>query len=156
MHVWFRERWRRFREWLRKELASHLEPRRIFWALFLGVFIGTTPLWGLHVVLCVFAARALKLNQALMLFAVGVSNPVMGPPLLALDAAVGSAVLGRGFVLPTIDFSGDLRPILALGGQIVVDLFVGSFVVGPLLGALCGGLGVLLAHRWRPTEAPRP
>lgn len=156
MHVWFRERWRRFRAWLRAELVSHLEPRSIFLAIFLGVFIGVTPLWGLHVILCVFTARAFKLNQALMLFAVGVSNPVMGPPLLALDAAVGSFVLGRGFVLPSIDFSGDLRPILALGGQIVVDLFVGSFVIGPVLGVLCGGLGVLLAHRWRPKEAPRP
>lgn len=156
MHVWFRERWRRFRAWLRGVLAAHLEPRRIFWALFLGVFVGVTPLWGLHVIICVFAARVLKLNQALLLFAVGISNPIMGPPLLALDAAVGSAVLGRGFVLPTLDFSGDLRPILALGGQLVVDLFVGSLVVGPVLGVFCGGLGVLLAKRWGPTEAPQP
>lgn len=156
MHVWFRERWRRFRAWLRKELAAHLDPKRIFWALFLGIFVGVTPLWGLHVLLCVFLARVLKLNQALMLFAVGVSNPIMGPPILALDAALGSAVLGRGFVLPTIDFAGDLRPILALGGQLAVDLFVGSLILGPLLGVLGGGLGVLLARRWRPTEAPRP
>ena len=146
---WFRERWDRAKAVLRTELSSNLEPSRIFWALFTGVFVGASPFWGFHVLSGVVAGRLLRLNQGLVLFGVGVSNPLFGPPLLATEAALGSWCLGRGFQLPTVDFFGEWEPLLEQGGGLLVDLIVGSLLLGPVLGVIAGGAGVWLAQRWR-------
>lgn len=144
-----RARWMQFRTWLRRELSAHLRPAEIFWACFLGVFIGCTPFWGLHVVTCLFLARAFKLNQALLLFTVGVSNPFSGPPLLAFEAAVGRWTMGRGFALPDLDFSAGWGMIAQDGGLLFLQLFLGSLVVGPTLGAATGFVAVWLSRMWR-------
>ncbi len=146
---WLRDKWRRFRAWLAGQLVEHLEPRRVFWALLLGVTIGTSPFWGLHFVACVFLARVLQLNKGLMVLGSGVANPITAPPLLALSAAVGSFLRSGHFGMPPIDFSGDYRPLLAHGGWLVFDLIAGSLVVGPILGAVAGGLGVVWVKRVR-------
>ncbi len=146
---WFRERWERAKAALRTELTSHLEPSGIFWALFTGVFVGASPFWGFHVIFGILVARVLRLNHALVLLGLGISNPLFGPPLLALEAALGSWFLGRGFRLPTVDFFGAWEPILAEGGELLIDMLVGSLLLGPVLGVIAGGAGVWLARRWR-------
>ncbi len=148
-----RQRWQRFRTWLRRELSAHLTPSEIFWACFLGVFIGCTPFWGLHVVTCIFLARVLRLNQPLVLFTVGVSNPVFGPPLLAFEAALGSWLLGRGFALPPLNLEEGWEAIAKGGGRLMIELVLGSAVVGPILGAATGFVGVWLARVWRHERA---
>lgn len=152
---WFKERWERTKATLRAELTANLEPSRIFWGLFTGVFVGATPFWGFHVLSGVVAGRLLRLNQGLVLFGVGVSNPLFGPPLLAMEAALGSWCLGRGFHLPTVDFFGESGPLLEQSGGLLVDLIVGSLVLGPVLGIIAGGAGVWLAGRWRRKNAER-
>lgn len=144
-----RARWLKLKAWLRKELSAHLTPSEIFWACFLGVFVGCTPFWGLHVLGCLLLGRLLKLNQPLMLFTVGVSNPVFGPPLLAFEGALGRWMMGEGFTLPEVDLSGGWDTLAADGGVLFLQLFLGSLIVGPVLGALTGFCGVWLARVWR-------
>lgn len=151
---WLRGKWHSFRIWFAGQLVEHLEPRRVFWALLLGVTIGTSPFWGLHLVACVFLARVLRLNKALMVLGSGVANPITGPALLALSAAVGSFFRSGHFGIPDLDFSGDYRPLLDQGGWLVFDLIAGSLVVGPAIGAVVGAFGVLWVRRFPPPPVP--
>lgn len=146
---WLRTRWGLFRALLRKELTANLGPDRVFWGLFVGIFIGATPFWGLHVLSGIAAARLFRLNQALVQLGVSVSNPIFGPPLLAFEAALGSWMLGHGFMLPDVDFHGDYGPLFEQGSTLLVHLLLGSAVVAPVLGAAGGALGLVLARRWR-------
>ena len=50
------------------ELARHLwhehtEPSRVAWAVFVGCLVGCTPLFGLHLPLCVALAWLFRLNK---------------------------------------------------------------------------------------------
>lgn len=153
-----RARWNRFRAWAKRELSAHLSPAEIFWACFLGIFVGCTPFWGLHLVGVIVIARTFKLNQPIMLFTVGISNPIFAPPLLAFEGALGRWMMGRGFRLPDIDLSAGWSGVAADGGVLFLQLTLGSFVVGPVLGALTGAFAVWLRRAWRhePADADDP
>lgn len=152
---WLRDRWKRFRVWLRGQLVEHLEPRKVFWALFLGIAIGATPFWGVHLVMCLFAARVLKLNKGLMLLASGIANPITAPPLLALEGAVGSLFRTGSFQIQSVDLSGGFRSFFTEGGWLFFDMLVGSLVVGPILGAMVGAAGVEWFRRY-PLSSRKP
>ncbi len=147
---WLRTRWRVTYDLVRMELTSHLDPVKVFWALFTGTTVGATPMWGLHVGIAILFARIFRLNHALVQLAcASVSNPIAGPPLLAFEAALGSWFRGNGFTLPTVDLSGGFEPVLALGWGIVIDLVLGGLAVSPVLGVIWGFGGLALARRWR-------
>lgn len=147
---WLGTQWRKTRDWFMAQMVEHLEPRRVFWALLLGVTIGASPFWGLHFVACVFLARVLRLNKALMLLGSGVANPITAPPLLALNAAVSGFLRTGHFGFPDLDFSGDYRPLLEGSGWLIFDLIFGSLIVGPFFGAIAGAAGVLWVRRFPP------
>lgn len=147
---WLRTRWRVTYGLVRMELSSHLDPVKVFWALFTGGTVGASPIWGLHVGLCIVLGRVFRLNHALVqLSSATVSNPLVGPPLLALEAALGSWMRGRGFMLPTFDFDGGFQAVVDLGWDVVIDLALGGAALSPLVGVVLAGAGLGLSRRWR-------
>jgi uncharacterized protein (DUF2062 family)/SAM-dependent methyltransferase len=117
-----------FRELLYRLRTEGGSPGRIAAAVGIGVFIGCSPFYGFHLLLCLVAARLLGLNRMLTYLASHISLPGVWP-LLAL-AEIQLARHLRG-VAPMSIHPADLRHLnlRQLGG----DLLLGSVLIGGVL-----------------------
>jgi uncharacterized protein (DUF2062 family) len=86
----WRSRWREL-------LRDPIEPRRTAAAFGLGVWIGTTPLLGVHTWLSFGMASLFRLPALASLLASNVSNPLTFVPITLLEVRLGSWLLGREF-----------------------------------------------------------
>ena len=127
----------RRRPWFRRLYITlrteHTSPLKVALAVGLGVFVGVSPLWGLHFALCVLLATAFRLNRVLVYAAANIGNPLTAAPILFAELQIGHRVL-QGSWLP-IAFEN----IQAAGLQgLVTSLVVGSLLVGLALGSVIG------------------
>ena len=155
--TWWEMRWvRKIRELAAQLLAEHIEPVRLAWAVAIGIFVGCTPFWGLHLGMCIVLGFALGLNKAAMYLAANVANPVTAPFIVALSIGVGEWLrFGMWRPIQAADGAAFMEQLSSLGWQLS-DLFVscilGSVVVGAVGGAV-GGLGTWLYLRRREIRA---
>lgn len=63
----------------------------------LGIFIGISPLWGLHTILVVFLAVAFKLNKVIAFTFSNISLPPFIPFILIASLQVGNWIMGTEF-----------------------------------------------------------
>jgi uncharacterized protein (DUF2062 family)/trans-aconitate methyltransferase len=100
-------------------------------AIAVGVFIGCTPFYGFHLLICWLVGSVLRLNRLKMYLASNISNPLVAPWLLLAEIQTGSWLRrGTFHVLTTRTLqNADLG---VFGG----DLLAGSVVVGLVLAAL--------------------
>jgi SAM-dependent methyltransferase len=111
-------------------------------AVALGVFIGCTPFYGFHLLLCIVFAKLLGLNRALTYLAAHVSLPGIWPLLVFAQLQVGRWMRGAG-ALP-VRLSEIRQLDWKQGG---IDLLAGSAVVGAVLAAIFGWLTYAAARR---------
>jgi uncharacterized protein (DUF2062 family) len=113
-----------------------------------GVFVGSLPLYGLHLPLCTLICLPLRLDVVAAYLAAHISNPIVAPFLLVLEVNVGSLVL-----------TGQLAPFdIARAKSTGVSGFaaqtaVGAVLVGAVLAAFGAALAYLVASRLR-SRAP--
>ena len=89
-------------------------------AFAIGVFIGMSPLLGLHTILGLFAAWLLRLNRLITLVGVFITNPWTIVPIYSFGTWLGARITGMDNILPAIDWSNitllgflrDFRPLL--------------------------------------------
>ena len=110
-------------------------------AIGLGLLVGCTPLWGVHLGLCWLAGAAFRLNRLKMYLAANVINPLIIPPLFYVEVQAG-ALVRRGQMLPLSWEMLESARIWSFGA----DLFIGSLVVGLIVGAI-GGFVTYAARR---------
>jgi hypothetical protein len=121
----------RFIDRIRAILSIGDTPHKIAISFAIGIFLGMSPLIGLHTVLALAAAWIFRLNRLVILSGVYVTNPWSVIPIYTFCTWVGTLLLGIDDVLPTVDWRhmtmssvfGDLRYIL-------LPFVVGSTVVG--------------------------
>lgn len=121
-------------------------PVREAAAIGLGVFVGCSPFYGFHLLLCLALGKLLRLNRLMLYLAANVSNPIVAPFLLLSELQTGAWLrIGRPHQL-TLETVRRVDPWV-FGG----DLLVGSAVVGTVLGA---GTALLtyLAVRHSPAD----
>jgi len=129
-------------------LREHTQPGRLAWAVGLGLFVGTLPLFGLHLGICIVVAVVLRLNKLTMYLAANISNPLMAPILVATSIALGewlrfgawrplNVAQGRAFVEQ-----------LALLSWRIPDLFLSCLLGGAVLGAALGLVGGVATFVW--------
>ncbi|RSK41391.1 DUF2062 domain-containing protein [Mangrovimonas spongiae] len=75
-------------------LGSYDSPKKKALSIALGVFIGLTPLWGLHSVLVIFLAIFLNLNKAIAFAFSNVSIPPFIPFIIYTSTKIGEKILG--------------------------------------------------------------
>jgi len=110
-------------------------PYRETFAIGLGVFIGCTPFYGLHLLICWLSASLFRLNRMKVYLAANLSNPLFAPFLLLAELQVG-AFLRSGKVHPlTIETVRTVDP-----WQFGVDVLIGSLVVGGVLATAAAAL----------------
>ena len=129
----------RRRPWFRRLYITlrteHTSPLKVALAVALGVFVGVSPLWGLHFALCVLLATAFRLNRVLGYAAANIGNPLTAAPILFAELQVGHRVM-QGSWLPIA-----IENIQAAGLQgLVTSLLVGSLLVGLALGSVIGAV----------------
>lgn len=101
-------------------LKDRRSPARMSVSVAVGVFIGATPLYGLHSILVALIAVVFRLNFAAALMGSQVSLPPLAPFLIFGSISLGHLILGAS-----------VSKLLAWG--------VGSVALGAGLGALIGG-----------------
>jgi uncharacterized protein (DUF2062 family) len=116
-------------------------PGREALAIGLGVFIGCSPLYGLHLLVCWVAGWCLRLNRLKMYLAANISNPFMAPALLLTELQAGAWVRRRELHALTIEAVRHIDP-----WSFGADLIVGSLVVGGVLGVATGLATYFLAR----------
>lgn len=134
--------WRELRD-------SDLGPVEISLAVSLGVFVGTSPFFGLHAPICLYLAWRTRLHPAPMILGSQISIPPVGVALGAASILVGHELLAA--ILPGERW--DAWPALtwqslpAFTGEVMLAWLVGSFFVGLLLAGVSFVI-LLAALRW--------
>jgi uncharacterized protein (DUF2062 family) len=152
----------RLRHWVEQLLHTHDTPHRTAAAYALGVFLGFSPLLGLHTALGLALAFLLGLNRVAVVLGVYSNLPWILPAYYAVSTLAGAAVLGvdiqpRAFQEAMRAFSAASWSVGELNGLArTLAPIVWSFVLGSTAGALLLGaaayrisLVMILAQRRR-------
>lgn len=132
-------KFRRFVHRLRTEGSG---PYRETAAIALGVFVGCTPFYGLHLAICWVLAIALGLNRLKVYLAANLSNPIIAPFLLFAQVQIG-AWLRHGRMHPLrVETVAAVSP-----WSFGLDLIVGSAVVGALMATVAAALTYAVVRR---------
>lgn len=147
--------WRALRG--RLETVLHLDdvPWKIALGLALGVFISCTPFYGLHTLLAIGVAVALRLNKVATVTGAWLNLPWFAPFVYGISLKVGEFILSGGQDLEAlrgkdlVELAGAIRPYLSLAhlrdwflysSELLFTaskpLFVGTTVVGGVAGAV--------------------
>jgi uncharacterized protein (DUF2062 family) len=133
---------------LRTEGASR---SREAWAVGLGVFVGCSPLIGLHLAICVALGSMFGLNRLKLYLAANLVNPLILPFVLFAEVQTGSW-LRRGHGYP---LSLDAVASMDLW-HFGTDLIVGSIIIGSAVGLALGALTYAsLGRAYRDREFTR-
>lgn len=116
-------------------------PLREAAAIGLGVFIGCSPLYGFHLLLCVVIGWCLGLNRLKMYLASNVSNPFMAPLLVLTELQTGAWLRRDQLHSLTLDAVKSVDP-----WSFGADLILGSLLIGGVLGFLSGTVTYLVAR----------
>jgi len=127
---------------LYKMRTEGMSPGKQAAAVALGVFIGCSPLIGLHLALCLLFAKLFRLNVGLTYLAAHVSLPGITPFILLAEMETGRRLRGQSYLHIHV---ADLKE-LGLR-QVGADLLIGSVVIGGVLAAGFGLLAWWLARR---------
>lgn len=124
-----------FRLLLKQVLHLQESPQRTALAFAVGVFIGFSPLYGLHTAMVFFFAWALRLNFLALMAGAFLNNPWTVVPILGATYWVGALLLGRSDS-PSFDWQ-DLS-FSAIYEQVMP--YATPFVLGGLVLSLLGSV----------------
>ena len=134
---------RRLTAW-REAVDDGPRPRTVA-AIIVGAMIGFTPLFGLHLLICIVAARLLRLNVLITYGVANISIPPLIPLLGFVSIQAGSMILeGHWLELNRAAIAG--RPISDVAQEFFLHWLVGGPIVGAVFGMLLVG-ALLLACR---------
>jgi uncharacterized protein (DUF2062 family)/trans-aconitate methyltransferase len=133
---------REIQDVLYKLRTEGMSPEKQAAAVALGVFIGVSPLYGLHLALCILFARLFRLNAGLTYLAAHVSLPGITPFLLLAELETGRRLRGQSYLHVHIHNLRDLDL-----RQVALDLTLGTLAIGAVLAALFALLAWWLARR---------
>jgi uncharacterized protein (DUF2062 family)/2-polyprenyl-3-methyl-5-hydroxy-6-metoxy-1,4-benzoquinol methylase len=127
---------------IRALIRQHASPRQLALAVFLGCVVGTTPLFGAHLILCAGLGILLRLNIPLMYLAAHVSIPPLIPILGWASVQVGSQLLGQS--IPSIHPDALTESIWPL----FEAWMLGAIPVGSAIGSVGAGVTYLIARKY--------
>jgi uncharacterized protein (DUF2062 family) len=137
---------KQLRELLYRIRTEGLSPGEQAGAVALGVFIGCSPFYGLHLALCILFAKLFRLNQGLTYLAAHISLPGVWPLLVFAQLQLGRWLRGR----PLLSIRpSELKMADISLKQFGLDLLLGATVVGAVLAALFELLTLWAARKRR-------
>jgi uncharacterized protein (DUF2062 family) len=133
--------------------GGELTPWRAAMSVAVGLAIGVTPLYGLHLWIVLAICLPLKLDAPVAYLAANISLPFISPFLLFAEVEIGAWVrTGHGAALSLEALkSADRGAVLA---QLAVEAVVGTAIFAPMMAALGFALTYALVSRARRTRSP--
>lgn len=154
-----------FRDKFRGIFLAKDTPHRIALAFALGVFMGISPLLGLHYIGGFFFAWIFRLNKLVTFIGVSVNNPWTMVPIFSFCIWVGKKLIGIKQVLPKVNWKGmtltnisrftDMDNFIYLINELMpllASFFVGSFVVCTFAAIASYFIIQTLVIRYRKTQ----
>jgi uncharacterized protein (DUF2062 family)/SAM-dependent methyltransferase len=138
---------------VRELLRGHRSPVRVAAAVFVGIVIGCTPFFGLHIVLCVVLAYLLRLNQVVVYAAGNISIPPMIPVLGLASVELGERLRNGRFLGLDLELFRS-QPVRTLLHRFFFSWMLGGLVVGVALGLLAALVTWLALRRRRYVPDP--
>jgi uncharacterized protein (DUF2062 family) len=139
--------------WYRRFIKLQASPHAIAGGMALGLFIGMSPFFGLHVITAVALAALFKWSKITALIGVQITNALTAPVIYPVNYWIGSKLAGSsGRALWPADFSfGEITDLLRQSTHIITDLMIGGVVLGlPLaIGGYAVTLRLVIAYRRR-------
>lgn len=135
---WLRDLWRHLR-------SEHTTSGRLTAAVAIGLFVGTLPLYGLHLPICIALSALFGLNKLTTYLAANISNPLMSPFLIFGSVQLGERVLHGRFLALTVDDLERMAPARFFGAWWVGALLLGLAIA--VLGGLLTWLGTVRRRR---------
>ncbi len=133
-----REKWRTLWQIAKMERA---EPHQIGLAVFLGAFVGSSPLLGFHGWAAIAGASVLKLNRLYAWIGSRISNVFILPFIVYAEIETARFLrTGHGVAL-------DRAHALEQAPHLLLDWCIGTLIIGPLIGAVAGGIAYWIAKR---------
>lgn len=144
LKVYRKRSWHRtFRYFYYRLLRIQGSPKAIARGLAVGVFAGWFPWFGLQTLVAIALAFVVRGNKVVAAAATWISNPFTYVPIFAFNYQVGRWLLGTNDEPFEMAALSSLEGIKELGGDIVLTLFFGSFVIG----AISASIAYLLGHQ---------
>ena len=110
------------------------ETEEIAEGMALGIFVGMTPTFGFQMILAVIIAAFIKKNKIAAGLGVWITNPLTAPFIYAAEYEFARYLLGWERLSLPSQFS--INEMLKLGWEVMVPLWLGSFVFGVVGGIL--------------------
>jgi len=134
-------------------LRAHMAPGRVAAAVLLGCIVGCTPLFGLHIFVCIALAWVLRLNQVIVYGAANLSVPPMIPIIGLVSVQLGEKLLHRRWLPLTRAAFAD-KGAHEIAKLFFVDWLVGGVVLGAAIGAVAGSITwrILLRRKKTPID----
>lgn len=134
----------RFRNWVQSLISPEDSAHELSLGMSIGVFVGLTPLFGLHLILIIFVAfvlqRLMRFNKALAVAASYVNNPVTFAPIIWASYQVGAflipsaaGALNHGLSAPELDWHGGIRALPRILYAMGLPMLVGCLVLGTMM-----------------------
>ena len=123
----------------------HLNRHSVSLAVFIGIFCAFIPL-PIQTLLAIAMCFWLGANLPLAMIIIWISNPLTIPPMFFLTYKLGSYILNTQVSGFSVDLSWQW--FSELGSDILLPLFLGSFICGTVLG-LIGYFFILSLWRWQ-------
>jgi uncharacterized protein (DUF2062 family)/SAM-dependent methyltransferase len=126
-------------------LKERLEPGRAAAAVFLGLFIGIVPIYGLQTLAAIGVALLFKLNKPLTVAGTFINNPLLQPFIIFASVELGCLIRLGSFQHLTLS---DLTAARGHIGKEQLFIWVtGSVALGILLGGVGGLITAIVVRR---------
>jgi len=143
-----------FRSLLKQVLHLRESPQRTALAFAIGVFIGFSPAYGLHIIMVLFCTWALGLNFLALMAGAFINNPWTLVPILGATYWVGALLLGRSdspsFDWHDVSFGAIYEQVMPYA----MPFILGGLVLSLLGAALAYPLAYYFVAKYRQSHPP--
>jgi uncharacterized protein (DUF2062 family)/trans-aconitate methyltransferase len=134
----------RARKFLIPLLKEGLDPWHAAAAVFLGIFIGIVPIYGLQTLAAVGVACLFRLNKPLTVAGTFINNPVLLPLIVFSSVELG-CLLRRGSFQP-LNLSSLAAARTHINKEELFIWVIGSVALGILVGGVGGAITAVVVH----------
>ncbi len=139
----------KIRHKLKKILNLDCSPRTIALSTAVGIFIGFSPYIGLHTALAIGASFIFGLPFYPLIVGAYITNPFTIVPVYTLCYKFGEYVTGQHAVRPPSFSAMTLQSVLHTAKTFFIPFFVGTHLLGLILGAIAYILTYYIVKKYR-------
>jgi uncharacterized protein (DUF2062 family)/trans-aconitate methyltransferase len=125
-------------------LKERLDPGRAAAAVFLGIFVGIVPIYGLQTLAAVGVALLFRLNKPLTVAATFINNPLLQPVIVFSSVELGCLLRLGSFQPLTLSDLAAART--HIGKEQLLIWVIGSVALGILVGGVGAAITAVVVH----------